>query len=135
MVCCVCLLVWGFSYHSRIFHSYGAVTIAGEGLQINTFAWHSWPLNSEGFLECNTYCDTGVRLLWSSPRTLDTHVYCRAFVELSLPVFTTQVCRGWDSNTQPSASDSNALTTYAVHQTMVCHWVPKLRYNLSITKI
>ena len=31
-------------------------------------------------------------------------------VELSLPVFATYVCRGWDSNTQPSACGANALT-------------------------
>ena len=31
-------------------------------------------------------------------------------VELSEPVFTTWVYRGWDSNTQPSACDANALT-------------------------
>ena len=31
----------------------------GEGLQILTFAWHSWPLSSEGSLACHTYCDTG----------------------------------------------------------------------------
>ena len=30
----VCLLVCGFSSHLRIFHSYGDVTIADEGLQI-----------------------------------------------------------------------------------------------------
>ena len=33
----------------------------------------------------------------------------RLAVELSLPVFTTYVCRGWDSNTQPSACEANAL--------------------------
>ena len=27
------LFVWSFPSHSRIFHSFGAVTIAGEGLQ------------------------------------------------------------------------------------------------------
>ena len=27
--------------------------------QILTFARHSWPLSSEGSLECHTYCDTG----------------------------------------------------------------------------
>ena len=42
-----------------IFHSYGNVTITIEGLQIVTYAWHSWPLNSEGSLACNTYCDAG----------------------------------------------------------------------------
>ena len=38
----LCLFVWGFTSHSRIFHSYGDVTITGEG-----------------FLACHTYCDTG----------------------------------------------------------------------------
>ena len=33
----VCLFVWSLSSHSRIFHSYEDVTIAGEGLQI-------WPM-------------------------------------------------------------------------------------------
>ena len=38
------------------------------------------------------------------------HTYCRALAEqLSLPVFT-QVCRGWDSTSQPSAFKANALT-------------------------
>ena len=56
----VCLFVWGLSSHSRIFHSHGDVTIAGEGLQILTYARHSWPLSSEGSLTCHTYCDTGL---------------------------------------------------------------------------
>ena len=47
-----CLFVWTLSSHSRIFHSFGDVTIAGEGLQILTYAWHSWPLSSEGSLTC-----------------------------------------------------------------------------------
>ena len=50
----ICLFVWGFSSHSRIFHSYGDFTITGEGLQILTCARHSWPLSSEGYLACNT---------------------------------------------------------------------------------
>ena len=56
--CLICLFVWGLSSHSRIFHSYGDVTITGEGLQILTYARHSWPLSSEGSLACHTYCDT-----------------------------------------------------------------------------
>ena len=50
--------VQGFSSHSRIFHSYGDVTIKGEGLQIWTYARHSWPLSSEDSLTCHTDCDT-----------------------------------------------------------------------------
>ena len=46
-------------YISKIFHSYGKVTITGEGLQILTYARHLWPLSSEGSLACHTYCDTG----------------------------------------------------------------------------
>ena len=38
------------------FHLYGDVTIADEGLQILTYARSQ---SSEGFLACNTYCDTG----------------------------------------------------------------------------
>ena len=30
----ISLFVWGFSSHSKIFHSYGDVTITGEWLQI-----------------------------------------------------------------------------------------------------
>ena len=51
-------LVWDFSSHSRIFHSFGNVTIAGEGLQTVTYARQLWPLSSQGSLTCNTYCDT-----------------------------------------------------------------------------
>ena len=32
-------------------------------------------------------------------------------VELSLPVLTSWVCRGWDSNTQPIACGANTQTT------------------------
>ena len=55
----VCSFVWVFSSHSRIFHSYGNVTICGEGLQILTYARPSWPLRSEGSLACHIFCDTG----------------------------------------------------------------------------
>ena len=54
------LFVWSLSSHSRIFHSYGDVTIAGEGLQILIYARHSCPLSSEGSLTYHTYCDTGL---------------------------------------------------------------------------
>ena len=78
------LFVWNFSSHSRIFHSFGDVTITGEGLQILTYAWHSHLM-----LE-------------------------RLSVELSLPVLTTQVCRGWDQNIQPSACGANATPRYRI---------------------
>ena len=52
------LFVCGFSSHLRIFHTYGDVTISGEGMQILTYARHLWPLSSEGSLACHTYCDS-----------------------------------------------------------------------------
>ena len=44
----VCLFVWGFSSHSRIFHSYRDVTITGEGLNILTYAssYQLWYITS-----------------------------------------------------------------------------------------
>ena len=60
-----------------------------------------------------------IRLQWSSPRTRDTHTK-RLAVELSLPVFMTQVCLDWDSNTQPSAYGANALTDCAAAAAVVC---------------
>ena len=55
----VCLFVWSSSSDTRIFYSFGDVTISGEELQILTFARPLWPLSSEGFLSCHTFCDTG----------------------------------------------------------------------------
>ena len=76
----LCLFAWSLSSHTRIFHSYGDVTVVGEGRQILTYAWHSWPLSSEGSLACHTYCDAGNPFVeWSSPRTRDTHTYSWAF--------------------------------------------------------
>ena len=47
MMCCISYA--SLSSHSRMFHSYGDVTIAGEGLQIFTYARHSWTLSSGVF--------------------------------------------------------------------------------------
>ena len=105
IILCKFAVVWSLSSHSRIFHSYGDVTIPGEGLQILTYARHSWPLSSEGSLASHN-------LLWHGASVYNGHlrgpvtftpIAERLAVELSLPVFTTYVCRGWDSNNQPSA--------------------------------
>ena len=61
------------SSNSRFFHTYGDVTMTGEGLQILTYASHIWPLSTEGSLACHAYCDTGHPLKWSSPRTHDNY--------------------------------------------------------------
>ena len=59
----------------RIFHSYGDVTIAGEGLQILTYAWRSWPLSSEGY----TYCDKSLPFIMVIPEDPWHSVCWRAF--------------------------------------------------------
>ena len=55
-VCLFVLFVWSLSHSQQ----YGDVTIAGKGLQILTYARHSWPLSNEGSLICHTHCDTGL---------------------------------------------------------------------------
>ena len=52
----VCLL--GVN-HSRFFYWYGDVTVTSEGLQIFTYARHTWPLCSERSLACHANCDKG----------------------------------------------------------------------------
>ena len=54
-------IVWFvcFEFTVPLFHSFVNVTIIGEELQFFTYARDSWPLSSEGFLACHTYCDTG----------------------------------------------------------------------------
>ena len=63
-------------------------------------------------------------LLWHGASVHDGHLWGpvtltiiaeRLEAELSLPVFTTKICRGWDSNTQPSVfvHVANDLTHYA----------------------
>ena len=47
------LVVCGFTFHSRMFHSYGEFTILPL-----TYTRHSWSLSSDGSSACHTYCDT-----------------------------------------------------------------------------
>ena len=54
------LFLCGLLSHSRIFHSYEDVTITDERLQILSYAQHFWPLSSECFSACHSYCDTGL---------------------------------------------------------------------------
>ena len=58
-------------------------------------------------------------LLWNGASVYNDHLWGpvtltptaeRLAAELSLAVFTTYVCPGWDSNAQPSACGANALT-------------------------
>ena len=64
----ISLFVWGFSSHSRIFHSYGDITITDEGLQIlinaaieqwgflslMTWVCRWWDLNTQPAYTCGT---------------------------------------------------------------------------------
>ena len=63
----VFLFVWGLSPNSGIFYWYGDVSITGEGLQIFTYARHSWPLSSEGCLACHTYSVTLIMVISEDP--------------------------------------------------------------------
>ena len=108
----VCLCVWCLSSHSWIFHSYGNVTITGEGLQIFALCSALMAIEQWGFFSVP-------RLLWRESSVYNgylrgpvklTPIAERLAAELSLSVFTTKVCRGYDSNTQPSACSTNALT-------------------------
>ena len=75
-----------FTSDSILFHSYVDVTITGEGLQILTYARHSWLLSSEGYLLWHVTSLYNGHL--RGPMTLPPIAECLA-VELSLPVFTT----------------------------------------------
>ena len=99
------LVFFQFSSHSKNCHSFGDVTIAGEGLQILTPVRHVWPLSSKSSLACHTYYTGPPCIVVISEDQCNTITpnALRLAVKLSLPVLTTQVCRGWDLNTLPSA--------------------------------
>ena len=73
-------------------HSYGDVTIAGEGLQILTYARHSWQLSSEGSLTCHSHCDTELPFIMVISEDLwHSHLLpsvwqcsCHYFIDVSL---------------------------------------------------
>ena len=49
-----------FLSHSKIFHSDGDVIVTGEGLQILTYARHSWPLSSKASIACHSTLTRGI---------------------------------------------------------------------------
>ena len=113
----VSLFVSRFSFHLRIFHSYGDVTIAGERLQILIYARHSWPLSSKGYLACHTYCNTGHPIIMV--------ISADEIRTPNLPLTWRTTIRGWDSNTQPTPYMANDLAYCAtaavlVHDHKVC---------------
>ena len=98
------MIVWSFSSHSKIFHSFGDVTIAGEGLHILTYVQHSWPLSSEGSLACHTYWEMGHPFI-----IINSHLQGPVTLAPNAePVLRT--CGSWDLNTQPFACRGNAIT-------------------------
>ena len=111
------LFVWGLSSHSRIFHVDTSPLPVKFDLCSALMAIDQW-----GFFSVS-------HLLWHGAYVYNGHlrgpvkltpIAERLAVELSLPVFTTKVCRGWDSNTQPSACGANALTNCATAADFKC---------------
>jgi hypothetical protein len=62
------LIIYCFTSRSRIFHVYGDVKIAGEGLQNLGLCSALRPLSREGSLSCHACCDTGPRFFRSHPK-------------------------------------------------------------------
>ena len=89
MSVCACLGTFLFVI-SGIYLSYGDITIAGEHLQMLTYARQSWPLSSEVSLACHTFCDTGQRdnvyngCIREKTSLLNGH-NCRAKVKICSP--------------------------------------------------
>ena len=72
----------------------------------------------------------GIRLLWSSPRTRDTHTCCRVFASGAVTTcfYDLGLSRG-DLNTQPSACEANALahcaTAAVSREELLCIFQPR----------
>jgi hypothetical protein len=101
----VCLFVYCFTFHSRIFHLYGDVITAGEGLQ--NLALCSRPLSREGSLSCHTCCDTG-------PQPFRSHSKDRP---IQLPLMTRKVIL-IQILTGPSAVEGYFVLLYSVRTCM-----------------
>ena len=124
------MFVWVFS----VLHSYGDVTIVGEGLQNLTYmyAWHSWPLSNESSLTCHTHCDTGHLFIMVISKNRDNHTCCREFSSEAVSAWfflSTYVCRGWNSNTQPSVCEATALTDCAHERLLWLHYYADSQTN------
>jgi hypothetical protein len=58
------VIIYYFLPRWRIFHFYGYVTIADEGLQNLGYGQRSGPLSKERSLSCPACCDTVPRFFW-----------------------------------------------------------------------
>ena len=85
------LFVWCFSSQSRIFYSYGDVTLPANGCKFWPIlgTYDHWAVIKgyyqviKGYSTCHTYCDTGhpfKMVISEDPRTRDTRTCCRAFI-------------------------------------------------------
>ena len=125
--------LWFIVSLDNFFHSYGEVIIIGEGLRILTYARHSWPFRSQSSLEMEkdhignarclfliNYVHNKTILRMKKVLTVTRYIsedHCHSHLMPSVSkeschylYLTTQICRGWNSNTQPFACGANALT-------------------------
>ena len=132
--------LWPESFRSAAIVSADFVCLLGFIIPLENFS-HIWRRQQAA----NFYLDSALmaieqwgffsvlHLLWHGASIYNGHLWGpvtltpiaeRLAVELSLPVFTTKVCRGWDLNTQPSSCGANALThcaTVEVHSVQSCY--------------
>ena len=117
----VCML---FVIPLEKFHRYGDITITGEGPLLGTYTHRASRvlLSATPTVTRESATPTVTRESATPTVTRDISFYGylqghvsvtpipgHLTVKLSLPVLTTYVCRGWDSNTQSSACETNAL--------------------------
>ena len=108
-----------YSCHSRIFHTYGDLTITSEGLQILTHAWHlfdHWAVRvlSVPKLLWHQFIKVISEDPWHSHLLQSVLLWSCHYLFLQI-----YVCRGLDSKTQPSPYGANDLTdcvTTAAHR-------------------
>ena len=106
------LIVWGFTCHSNIFHSFEDVTIAGDDFKF-------WPNSALMAIEQWGFFSMP-HLLWHRVSVCNGHLWGLTpvsepqAVEMShVPILTTSISHDWDLNTQPSACVVNVLTNCA----------------------
>ena len=114
--------------------SYKDLSVTGKRLQSLTYARHSWPLNSERSLACHTYLTSVYNGYLRRPVTF-THITEHLTVELSLPVLTTWVCHGWDSNTQPFFGEGTLPTAPPLQLFLTDFIYLLLKHNLKVFKV
>ena len=100
---CLFVCLFRICRSTREFFTYGDVNITSDWLQNVSNARHSWPLSSESFLACHTFCDTEHPLImviskdpWYSHLLPSVWQYSCKYLFLRLGSVA-------DSNTQPSA--------------------------------